>query len=525
MHDNRDLSRRRFLAVAGTAFGAVAMGQLEVGRGVAAPVSTAFADVAALRRDMVSSPLRVALHRAKTFTRVFQETEGQPWIVRKATALREYFRTVPLYVRPHDRLAGSISELPGAMPIIVEMGIGENGIYTGERPDREGYLKGQVPEEIREYWKNRNAWGQFRTQILGQRPYGSADEVPRELSYKFISNQGHLSPDYGELLHVGLDGVLARVRRRQRGETDAGKRTFFTAVKTALTGLSEWIGRYADFLAGESIHCDDAACAADLREMSRIARKVAAGPPETFREAMQLLWFVHQAIHVEGHGYSCTPGRIDQLLLPFYEADRKAGRIDDREVLRLAENFALKQYDNSFWGSEHHLTQGLCLGGSNAEGQDQTNRLSWLFVEGATNLSLPEPLIWIRWHPNVNQEFFDFKETDPLLHTRFTGFGNGGILANLRRLHAAGAKIVLRCPMIPQYNARKQHLDGIAAVAGELPALEGVELLPYYDFWRTKLKRFGLVSALPESVRPPDPSTVQSWIDYLRRGGVRVLNG
>ncbi len=37
----------------------------------------------------------------------------------------------------------------------------------------------------------------------------------------------------------------------------------------------------------------------------------------------------HQAIHVEGHGYSCTPDRIDQLLFPFYEADRKAGRLDD----------------------------------------------------------------------------------------------------------------------------------------------------------------------------------------------------
>ena len=27
-------------------------------------------------------------------------------------------------------------------------------------------------------------------------------------------------------------------------------------------------------------------------------------------------------------------------------------------------------------------------------GEDQTNRLSWLFIEGATNLTLPEPLVW-----------------------------------------------------------------------------------------------------------------------------------
>ena len=89
-----------------------------------------------MRCEIVNSPVRVALHRAKTFTKVFQETNSQPWIVRKATALRDYFQTVPLYVREHDRLAGSISERPGAMPLNVEIGIAENNIYTGENPQR-----------------------------------------------------------------------------------------------------------------------------------------------------------------------------------------------------------------------------------------------------------------------------------------------------------------------------------------------------------------------------------------------------
>jgi len=95
-------------------------------------------------------------------------------------------------------------------------------------------------------------------------------------------------------------------------------------------------------------------------------------------------------------------------VVPFYEADRKAGRLDDAQAVRLIENFVLKMYDNSFWGPEHHLTQGLCVGGSTPDGEDQTNRLSWLFIEGATNLVLPEPLVWIRWHPRIDQKFFDF---------------------------------------------------------------------------------------------------------------------
>ena len=41
-------------------------------------------DIAALRDAIVSSPVRVALHRANVFTRVFQETEGEPWALRRA---------------------------------------------------------------------------------------------------------------------------------------------------------------------------------------------------------------------------------------------------------------------------------------------------------------------------------------------------------------------------------------------------------------------------------------------------------
>lgn len=402
------MTRRDFFLVAGTALGAAAAPCWADATVPARTVGDLPADLAALRRDIVASPLRVALHRAQTFTKVFQATEDRPWIVRKALALREYFQTVPLYLREHDCLAGSISELPGGMPVMVELGIGENGIYTGERPDRVGHLKGQVPDEIRQWWMNRNMWGQFRTEIRREPPYRSPDEVPQSLHYKFISNQGHLSPRYGELLSSGLAGLLERIQARRQAESDSGRWEFLAAAEGTVSGLSAWIARYAEFLAGETRRTDAAARAAELREMSRIAHKVATQPPETFREALQLIWFVHQAIHIEGHGYSCTPDRIDQLLFPFYEADRKAGRLDDAQALRLIENWVLKMYDNSFWGPEHHLTQGLCVGGSTPDGDDQTNRLSWLFIEGATNLVLPEPLVWIRWHPRIDQAFFDF---------------------------------------------------------------------------------------------------------------------
>lgn len=395
MNNGSPLSRREFLAAGSALAGSlIVFGKL---RRASAAVQTPHADMAALRKAMMDSHASVALHRAKVFTKVFQERESEPWIVRKALALREYFETVPLYLREYDWIAGSISETPGAMPVMVELGIAENNIYTSERPDRVGYLKGKVPRDICEYWANRNMWGLFRTQILGLPGVKSHEELKQDPGYKFISNQGHLSPSYAELLRIGIGGLRKKVAARQRGETNAEKLAFLTAADHALAGLSAWALRYSEFLRKR-----------EKPEMARICAKIATEPPDTFREALQLIWLAHQAIHVEGHGYSCTPDRLDQLLLPFYEADRKAGRLDDDEVLRLTENFILKMFDNTFWGPEHHLTQGFVVGGSTPDGGDQTNRLSWLMLEAATNLALPEPLVWMRWHPKIDQKFFDF---------------------------------------------------------------------------------------------------------------------
>ena len=125
--------------------------------------------------------------------------------------------------------------------------------------------------------------------------------------------------------------------------------------------------------------------------------------------------------------------------------------------------------------------------------------------------------------PLVDLWLFDVKETDRHLHEKFVGKPNEMILSNLKRLHDDGATILLRCPMIPQHNARREHLDGIAALALGLPKIQGVELLPYYDLWRAKLGRFGLKSELPESVKPPEHGTVKAWQDYLRERGVTVV--
>jgi pyruvate-formate lyase len=370
------------------------------------PTSHSSAYMLALRRDILDYPLTVCLHRAETYTRVYRENEGAPWQVTKALAFAEHLRTVALFVRDHDRLAGSIAEAPGGMNLNVEIGFCEEAILLSERPEYRGYLEGKVPEDIREYWMERNLWGRYRAflkNVLGQ----DAQWTPVG-SHPFNSYNGHLSPSYRELLASGLGGLLRKVKDRRAGEDDMESREFLAAAEYALQGVSDWIERYGDYLRREAANCSHRERAAELAAMSEVAFRVATEPPETFREAMQLVWFVHQAIHIEGHGYSNTPDRIDQILYPYYRADMAAGRLTDDEALTLCENFVLKMRDNTFWSVAHNLTQGLCVGGSTPCGADQTNELSWLFIKASDAMAVPDPLTWIRWHENIDEDFFDF---------------------------------------------------------------------------------------------------------------------
>lgn len=91
----------------------------------------------------------------------------------------------------------------------------------------------------------------------------------------------------------------------------------------------------------------------------------------------------------------------------------------------------------------------------------------------------------------VDLFLYDYKESDPVLHREFTGVPPDAILDNLRRLDAHGAALILRCPIIPGYNARDEHLAAIAAVANGLRHVRGIHLMPYHPLGESKRRRIG----------------------------------
>jgi len=92
---------------------------------------------------------------------------------------------------------------------------------------------------------------------------------------------------------------------------------------------------------------------------------------------------------------------------------------------------------------------------------------------------------------------FDIKAVDPEKHVRLTGASNEGILRNLDFLMSRGARVVLRCPLVPGLNDSDEDLQGLARLGGRYTELAGLELLPYHNTGNDKYDRYGRNNPLP----------------------------
>lgn len=121
--------------------------------------------------------------------------------------------------------------------------------------------------------------------------------------------------------------------------------------------------------------------------------------------------------------------------------------------------------------------------------------------------------------PDVDLYLFDIKESDPARHLEYTGVPLAPIWESLFALDQAGAAIVLRCPIIPGLNDRVEHLRAIAAIAGKLTHVRGINLIPYHPLGEVKLKRLGKTSRW-EGPSFAGEHAVSEWIQIVQSGTV-----
>lgn len=86
---------------------------------------------------------------------------------------------------------------------------------------------------------------------------------------------------------------------------------------------------------------------------------------------------------------------------------------------------------------------------------------------------------------------YDIKSTDTEKHKVYTGAGCERIMENCRRLREAGKQVIIRVPVIPEFNFDRESLTGILRFA-ETINIEEINFLPYHRYAENKYRYLGM---------------------------------
>ena len=119
--------------------------------------------------------------------------------------------------------------------------------------------------------------------------------------------------------------------------------------------------------------------------------------------------------------------------------------------------------------------------------------------------------------PVADLWLFDIKGMDPAKHREHIGIDNAAIHRNLRMLDANGAKIVLRCPMIPGVNDFPENLFALAKLADELKGVTEIDVEPNIAYGIDKARKLGLKVYEAPSAPPEYGRDIVSRLKTLTR--------
>lgn len=171
------------------------------------------------------------------------------------------------------------------------------------------------------------------------------------------------------------------------------------AMEIACDALVRLAERYADLARRKAVEVASPTRKGELLEIAEVCSWVPAHAPRTFREALQMYWFVHLGVVTELNEWdSYNPGRLDLNLYPFYRSDIDEGRLTRDDAKELLECFWIK-FSNQPAPPKVGVTEEqsatyndftlINVGGLTPDGADAVNDLSYLLLDVIEEMRLP----------------------------------------------------------------------------------------------------------------------------------------
>ena len=255
----------------------------------------------------------------------------------------------------------------------------------------------------------------FTRSVMARGPLFAADiELQNKLTEgrRFVLTQfagiAHVTPDFPSVLELGFVGIRDRARAAAKSAASKEQREFYEAAEIVATAVIIFASRWSRHVAREAdeLRATNPARAAELDEMAQVLAQVPARPARTFHEALQSVITTWVALHQESFQHGISFGRVDQYLWPYYERDLAEGRIDHARAVELigcflgkaAEQLPLFNQLATEFFSGLSSASGLTIGGTDANGEDASNDLTYAFMLAYDRMRLRQPNLHLRLH-------------------------------------------------------------------------------------------------------------------------------
>lgn len=367
--------------------------------------------VARLREESVTAIPRISMERAVLVTEAYEKYAGKVSIpVLRALTLKHILENKEICINDGELIVGERGPAPQATPTYPEL-----CCHTMEdlqiMKDREK-ISFKVDEEARRihkekiipYWKGKS----IRDLIFNQMTDEWMECYEAGIFTEFMEQRspGHTVMD-DKIYKRGfldfkrdIEDELSKLDFLN--DADAyNKQEELKAMSICCDAIISFAHRYANKALELADKETDNKRKKELLEIAEVCRHVPANPPRSFREALQMYWFVHLGVIIELNTWdSFCPGKLDQHLYPFYKREVEARTLTRDDAMELLECFWVK-FNNQPAPPKVGITLeesgtytdfcNINIGGVKPDGSDGVNEVSYLLLDVIKDMKILQP--------------------------------------------------------------------------------------------------------------------------------------
>ncbi len=378
------------------------------------------ARVERLKKEQVEAVPVVEVERALLVTESYQDTEHMAPVLRRAKVVENLFNNMQITIRDDELIVGTTTEHSRSSELGIEYSYDwiEPELDTMATRDCDPFIisedRKKILRELGSYWKGKTL-SEYALSLMSPENRDCQECAVFNAGNYLYAGVGHSVVFYEKVVQVGFSGIIKEVleamENLDRNQPESIKKEqFYKALLITYTAAINHAHRYAKKAEEMAQKELNPTRKAELLQIAQNCYNVPERGAKTFWEAVQSFWFVHYMLHVESNGHSYSPGPFDRYMYQFYKNDPGITREFAQELidcLFVKFNDANKVRDDisaqAFAG--YQLFELLALGGTDEEGNDLTNDVSYMCLDALAHVGMPMPSVGVRIGNQTPDEF------------------------------------------------------------------------------------------------------------------------